>query len=128
MISHPTCLTLASLFVLPLLGGCSEDGCTLEARWGVVVEIRDARTGAPIAATARGSVTDGAYIDSLAPAGLDSGGVLLSLGAARERGGLYRVDVLHDGYGPWQQADVLVREDQCHVHTVTLRAELLPVP
>jgi hypothetical protein len=74
------------------------------------------------------TLTDGDYIDSLAPAGLDSSGVLLSLGAARERGGLYRVEILHDGYTPWQQADVLVREDECHVHTVTLRAQLSPVP
>jgi hypothetical protein len=65
------------VLVAPLLAGCIEGPCTLSVEWAVLVEIRDAVTGTPIAELARGSVRDGSYVDSLRPHGtLD--GVLLS--------------------------------------------------
>ena len=92
----------------------------------MVVEIRDARTGIPLAASARGAVRDGAYVDSLRP----HGGygiapyVLTSLAAAKERPGRYSVRVEVPGYRMWTLDGVVVRAGECHVRTRLLRAGL----
>jgi hypothetical protein len=100
--------------------------CSLEARAGIEVEIRDARTGAPIAADARGAVRDGAYLDSLGPGRLAQPPAtgMISRMAAHERAGTYAVEVLHDGYQPWTADGIRVRRGRCHVATVLLRADL----
>jgi hypothetical protein len=106
------------------LAGCSEWGsCTLSVEPGVVVEIRDAADGTPIAATASGTITDGGFQDSLR---LYDGS--LSRAGADERAGTYRVHVVHAGYVPWEQTGVRVRDTGCHVDTVTLRTDLQRAP
>ena len=122
-----TCLRVRALsisIVSMALAGCSEwGGCTLSVEPGVIVEIRDAVDGAPIAATASGGVTDGSFQDSLR---LYDGS--LTRAGADEREGTYTVRVLHSGYVPWEQTGVRVRDTGCHVDTVTLQANLQRTP
>jgi hypothetical protein len=92
----------------------------------VVVEIRDARTGAPLAERAVGVVRDGAFVDSLRP--YESTGLgpasLYSRRAADERRGTYAVEVRAPGYTTWTHAGVRVGRDQCHVRTQRVHAAL----
>jgi hypothetical protein len=98
----------------------------------IVVEIRDARTGAPLANDAKGAVHDGAYVDSLAPyEGTGSGAgplVLFSRRAADERPGNYSVEVNHAGYRAWTRTGVRVVSGQCGVKTRRVSASLEPSP
>lgn len=116
-----------------VLAGCTnpfgEVSCTASVEPAVVVEIRDARTGAAIAAGARGAVRDGLYLDSLRPyasSGTFPDG-LYSRRAADERPGTYVVEVQHLGYRPWMATGVQVDRGECHVGTRTLRAALEPI-
>ena len=124
----------AILAAAGVLTGCrdplGQPVCTASWDPGVVVEMRDARTGAPIADAARGSVRDGAYVDSLRPYGSlgPAPGTLYSRSAAHERVGIYSVEVLRDGYLPWTAEGVRVTRGVCHVRTQTLRADMTPVP
>ena len=114
----------AVLIVSLALTSCSEwGGCTLSVEPGVLVEIRDAADGTPIAATASGTIMDGSYQDSLR---LYDGS--LTRAGADEREGTYTVQVLHAGYIPWERRDIRVRETGCHVDTVTLEADLQRAP
>ena len=102
--------------------------CTASVEPAIVVEIRDARTGAALAARARGVVRDGAYSDSLRPhegSGPDVGD-LYSCRAADERPGTYTVEIQHPDYRAWTAAGVRVGRDECHVRTRRLRASLEP--
>jgi hypothetical protein len=113
---------------------CSGDGptvCTASVEPAIVVEIRDARTGAPIAEGARGVVRDGAYVDSLAPYAFTgaSPSTMYSRRAADERPGRYAVEIIHyPAYQTWTATDVRVERGECHVSTVTLQARLEPKP
>lgn len=112
--SHTTILALASTV---LLSGC---GCDTYASAGLVVDLRDAVTGAAITGPeVRILARDGAYVDSAryAPAQL-----------AVERAGVYAVTVEASGYRVWQQPGVRVREDGCHVRTTALTASLQRAP
>jgi hypothetical protein len=119
-----TCLRIdgLALFVVSLaLSGCEMGACTLSVEPGVLVEIRDAVEGTPIAATASGSISEGSFQDSLR---LYDG--TLTRAGADEREGTYTVRVLHTGYVPWERTGVRVRDTGCHVDTVTLEADLQP--
>ena len=103
--------------------------CTASIEPGVIVEIRDSRTGAPLGDSARGVVRDGAFVDSLSPAGgTTEGGApqLHALRAADERPGTNVVEVRHPGYRAWDTSGVLVPAGVCHVRTQHLRARLDP--
>ena len=108
---------------------CSTEpgACTTSVEPGIVVEIRDSVTGAPVAAQAIGQVEDHRFADSLQAWG-SSGNppILLSRASAFERPGAYVVTVFAQGYRPWVQENVEVREDGCHVRTVRLEARLQP--
>lgn len=128
---------LDSLCALGALGIVGCDGltepdvfCTAEMVPAIVVEIRDARTGAALAYGARGVVRDGAYADSLQPAASSSADIrdLYSRAAAPERAGTYTVEVAHEGYATWTATGVQVRDDVCHVETARLHADLLSLP
>jgi hypothetical protein len=112
--------------------GCnaiSGPNCTASVEPAVVVEIRDARTGAGIAADARGIVRDGTYADSLAPyqAASSDPNTLFSRRAADERAGTYVVEVQHPAYVKWTAAGIRVSENACHVETQRVTASLQPV-
>jgi hypothetical protein len=98
----------------------------------IVVEIRDARTGAPLANDARGAVHDGAYIDSLAPyegTGTGAGPLLLfSRRAADERPGNYSVEVNHPRYRAWTLSGVRAIAGPCGVKTRRISASLELAP
>ncbi len=44
-----------------------------------------------------------------------------------ERPGTYRIEVTAAGHAPWTVSNVRVEQDDCHVTTVSLTAELVPV-
>jgi hypothetical protein len=122
--------TLAALPLLTAACGNFVDGgaCTASIEPAVVVEIRDARTGAPLASGASGVVAEGTYADSLRPYE-GAGGTtpsLFSRRAADERPGTYAVTVAHPGYQTWTATGVRAGSDACHVRTQRLRAALQP--
>lgn len=120
----PRVLLLPALFCC--LAACdSPIYCTLSIEPAIEVRIRDAESGLPAAEGATGYVSDGSYLDSLRTAASNGQGVLLSLQAADERPGVYTVVVLNDGYQTWKREGVRVTEDECHVQTVRLDAELV---
>ena len=116
-----------------LLAGCGivdlPRDCTTSIEPAIIVEIYDAETGAPIAASASGYVQDGGFTDVLKPAGFLGGqpGTMYSRRAADERPGTYDVFVSHQGYVPWSTLDVNAGDGPCHVQTRTLRADLQPL-
>ncbi len=116
------------LMVLALSSGCDilpTTVCTTEARWGIVLYLKDAATGAPAEAGATAIARSGTYADSMmVPPGVSSG---TFLGLATERPGYYELTVRKAGYRDWSQSSVRVSADKCHVHTVTLTASLQPL-
>jgi hypothetical protein len=107
--------------------GGTDPICTANIVPGVVVEIRDAFDGTPLAASARGVAREGSFVDSLRPHGSLGNGTLVSRAAADERAGSYTVTVEHAGYLTWQRG-ARVRANECHVETVTLTAYLIATP
>jgi hypothetical protein len=94
---------------------------------GVVVDVRDSITGQPIAGRVRGTVRQGAYVDSLRTASYSSvDGTVLSFQAAHERAGTYDVLIVSPGYAPWSVTGVQVHQSECHVVTAHLVARLEP--
>lgn len=100
--------------------------CTTDVRFGIVVEVRDAVTGAPAATSARLTVRDGEYVETVETPWPATDALILQ--AAAERRGTYDVTVQKSGYLDWTRADVRVREDECHVIPVQLDARLPPAP
>ncbi len=93
--------------------------CTLEARAGINVTVLDADTQAGLAGIARGSATDGAYVDSLRP-----GGSMTTLSGAYERAGTYTVEIRATGYQGYTTTNVRVLKDVCHVIPQALTVSL----
>lgn len=123
-----TTILATSACVAGSLGCSTAPICTLSVDPGIIVTIRDATDGSPIAATARGLVRDGTFSDSLRPFGGLGDGTLISRAAADERPGVYTVTVEHLGYAPWQRIGVRVRPGECHVASAQLTADLQPIP
>src|SRR6266508_239192 len=94
---------LGLLILLAVLSSCDALGspsvCTLEARPGIVVEVRDSLTGAPAASGARAIARDDLFADTLR--GLD-----LRVSGAHERPGTYGVSVNKSGYREWSVTGV----------------------
>jgi hypothetical protein len=111
--------------LLAALVACSDslyDGdCTLEARSGLIVTVRDSVTGALVpnaSVVARNAtITDTAR---------DVSTGVYSL--AYEMAGVFEVVVERTGYRPWSRANVRIRQGRCHVETVSLTALLQPQP
>ena len=121
----------SALGFLAVATACSTDPpmgpCTADVRPGIVVRIRDASTGDPVAGQAIGQVEDRRYVDSLHAYGFEgTPSVMVSRAGAFERPGTYEVTVFANGYHPWIREDVRVDEtrDGCHVLTVELEADL----
>lgn len=100
--------------------------CTTDVVPAIVVEIRDAVTGAYVAENAWGAVSEGTYADSLQPYISNGYGTLQSRQAAFERVGLYSISIQHNDYQPWLRSNIQVTANECHVNTVTITAELIP--
>ncbi len=126
---------LVTVVALVILTGCEnpfvEDVivCPTYVSPAIVVEIRDARTGAPLANGATGAVHDGAYVDSLVPHGSTGPGIetLVSMSAAYGRAGTYDVEVNRAGYRSWTVAGVRVTRETCGVRTRQVSASLEPL-
>jgi hypothetical protein len=91
------------------------------------VFVRDAQTGVPLAAEARGVVQEGAYVDSLRLDPLQHPPQSTLVGGGN-RAGTYTVTVERQGSRPWQRSGVVVGRGACGIVTVTLVAELEPNP
>lgn len=105
--------------------GSTSPVCTQEFRPGLVVYVKDSVTKAGVASGASLVVREGSYKDSVAADSrpeLDNS----ALSAAGERSGTYQLTVSKSGYALWQQNNVRVTSNVCHVNTVTLTALLQP--
>lgn len=123
-------LALWRMIAVPALAApassCGEDVCTLELRFGIYVEVRDAATGGFLTSLPRGIARDGAYADSLlAPADPNNPEALVGVG---ERPGTYEVHIKAAGYAAWDSTGIEVEHDGCHVETAFFTARLTPVP
>jgi hypothetical protein len=106
------------------LAGCNvlvPTDCTLEARPYLVVDVRDAWTGAPAALGATGTIQEGSFTDRL-----HANNELVMQAAEVERPGTYNVRIQKAGYLDWTAQSVRVNEGRCHVETVRLSAHLQP--
>jgi hypothetical protein len=97
------------------------EACPAESRAGLLVEVRDARTGSPVAAGATVIARDGRFVATLTPA--PDGLVQLGL---YERPGRYRVEISRPGYRSQVLESVRVVEEGCNVQTVRVAAALAP--
>lgn len=75
---------------------------------GLTIDVTDAETGDPVAATVR--VTDGAYTEDALPTDLDG-----EYTAAWERAGVYDIAVSSEGYVSVTIEDVEVTAGPCHI-------------
>lgn len=99
---------IAALSLSVLLGGCAED---MVARPGLEIEIRDARTGQPVAYDATVIVADGSYADTIRVREMYSA-VTVEDGivwAADNRPGTYDVTIVHPQYQTWTRTGIRVR-------------------
>jgi hypothetical protein len=113
-----------------LLGGCNTDpgACTLILVPGITVRALDAGTNENVTDGAQGTVSEGAYVDSLRPGLQDADSRVLLLSAAYERPGSYDVFVERPGYQAVSLSAVEVTADECHVHTVGLSLTMVRIP
>jgi hypothetical protein len=114
----------APLALLPLLAACGDplgQDCTTDVQPAVAVQIRDARTAAVLTGPATAIAREGAYADTAEIVAGDSWARL-----ALEREGVYDITVRKAGYREWERAGVPAFDGQCHVQTVTVRADLEP--
>ena len=121
---------LPVVFVSAAFGvaGCDyPTACLMNIEPAIEVEVRDAATGGPAATGARGTVTDGDFVDSLRLSRRDDSG-WFSMRAADERPGTYDVRLENPSYKTWERSGVRVRDGECHVRTVQLEARLEPSP
>jgi len=110
--------TLAALVVLmPSCKPPVKSICTLEARAGLWVEVRDSLTGAPAGEKASVVAKEEEFEETLRT--LDG----LAFSGLYERKGNYSVSVQKIGYQNWQQ-EIRVTGGECHVKTVHLQVKL----
>ena len=115
-------LVVPLLVVQPLR---AQNLCTGVLVPAVVLEVRDASSGASIAGMATATMRDGAFLDTLRSYAYSSmDGSILSLRGALERSGMYDITVSAPGYRTWQKRGVRVNHDECHAITVQLVARL----
>jgi hypothetical protein len=124
--------SLALGLVILLLTGCGDTivdpvACPAIVEPAIVVEVRNARTGAPEADSALGVLRDGDYVDTMRVTGVTSEGTPLSLQGALERAGTYDVQIEKEGFRPWTRENVTVESGECGPQTRRLTAELTSV-
>ena len=114
---------LPKLLLIGVLIGCNDSTgpvmCTRELRYGIEMLVVDADSGVPSASGATMTLREGTYVESTI--GREDGSLLVG---APERAGTYTVTVARSGFHTWVQTDVVVTADECHVQTVSHRAQL----
>ena len=117
--------SLAAFLALPvLLAGCDvtdPEACTAEIRYGISVEVYNLADGRPIVDGLAGLLREGEYSEEMAVTDNRVQG-------APERSGTYDMTITAEGYETLRQNGISVRENECHVETRTLTAELTPIP
>ena len=121
------------LTTISLAVGCIDPPvtvCNFVGYPAISVTVRDAATGAPIAAGSTLVLVDGSFVDSVTvPEGaLSQNAMPLMTPRSMERRGRYQVTVRRAGYQDWRRSDVLVREGDCNVFTMHLVARLKALP
>ena len=114
------------------LFGCYEkttsDGdsivCTTLAAPAIAVEIFDRETGLANGCNAVVILEDGNYFEEIGNHSGENCEQDFTFYGAYEREGTYTITVSKEGYLDWQQFDVLVTKNVCHVNTVSLQAYL----
>ena len=120
---------LAAIGVLLPPAACTDPGaCTLSIEPAITVRAVDRGTGQNVADGARGTVSDGAYVDSLRPAAIDAAQRVVLLRAADERPGTYDVFLERPGYQSVSFRAAEVTRDECHVNTVALDITMVAMP
>lgn len=93
---------------------------------GIVVEARDAITGLNVTDSVRGVVEEGEYVDSLRPYST-SEGMVVKVGAAANRPGVYSIRIERPGYQLWIRSSVRVSATAtCGVVAAEVVAMLVP--
>jgi hypothetical protein len=117
------------ILVAVSIAGCDLVGadCKTYLAAGIALTVVDASSGEAVH-DRHGVIRaiSGNYADTMAvgPNDLRYGQPFL---LAFEKPGTYRVEVEVDGYDAWQRDDIRVRkENECHVRTVELQADLQP--
>ncbi len=98
--------------------------CSTEARVGIQITVRDARTGLPAANNVIAIAQDNSFIDTLRTFPFGNPDSALTLHGVYERAGTYAVILKKSGYRDWIRTNVAVNRDECHVITVQLDARL----
>jgi hypothetical protein len=104
------------------LAGCGSKNaeCSLEARSGVAVVVKDAVTKKPIC-DAKVVITDGTgFSDTPTPVGEPD----CIYGGASERTGTYTVEVTHPSYATATRDGIGVAMDEAKCHVIAQRVEL----
>jgi hypothetical protein len=122
---HASRPSRAALLALPLvLAGCDVTdpaGCTAEIRFGVSVEVVSLADGRPVVEGLAGVLREGDYSEDMF---VDENRVQ----GAPERAGTYDLTITAEGFETLRENGISVTENECHVNTRTLTAELTPVP
>jgi hypothetical protein len=112
------------------LSACGTDpgACTANIVSAVTVRALAAGTGENVTDGARGTVSEGTYVDSLRPAELDATQRVLLLSGADERPGTYDLFVERDGYQAVSLSGLEATSGECHVTTVSVNVTMVPIP
>ena len=122
--------TIVLCLLAAVTSGCSSFtpiACTTDYRPGLTIEVRDAKTNAPIATAALIIIRDGDYTETLGIP-VEGGPISLSKSGAYERAGTYSVQVSQGGYASQTFSGIVVTRDQCHVIGRVIAAALTPLP
>lgn len=114
-------IVVVAFGLLLALTGCGSKNaeCSLEARAGVNVTLKDAVTKKPIC-DATVVISDGTgYTDTPTPVGPEC-----LYGGASERPGTYRVDVTHPSYAPATRDAIGVAMDDVQCHVIAQRVDV----
>lgn len=102
----------------------SETVCTADFRYGLNVTVVDSLTGAPVPRPILIVASEGAFSDTSKFALQTDGMPFGSWPLLGERSGVFTVLVRAPGFQDWQQSNVRIGRDACHVIPVALTARL----
>jgi hypothetical protein len=123
MVHHRSRFVLVGVSILGL--GCSAgltdaSVCTLEARAGITVDVRDSVSNTPAGKGSRIIAQQGTVADTAQVTQFGDG----PYGLVYERAGTYTLSVAQTGYQPWIKTGVQVTKGSCHVNGVAITARL----
>lgn len=125
---------IMSVTLATLLSACNSettvDGreiiCTAEIVPAITVDVFEQETGFAFACGATVTITDGDFTESTTLEDGENCENDTSFTFADERPGTYHVLVSKPDFQNWEQSDVVITANVCHVNPVTLQAYLEP--